>query len=138
MLNRAQRRKCTRDVAKGASIIARSCLDYDSGAVSGQLALAALTRAIKCYAATGLTGDPSVIELSRRELEDFPTVSEQPPAGSRHWLAVGLAVDGRVAWKTASIAFPDIDNPLQQKLYAIRLMAARLQPELDREGVPDP
>ena len=135
-MNRAQRRKCARDVERGAAIIARSCLDYDSGAVSGELALAALTRAIECYAATGLTSDPYVIELTRHAFEDFPTVREEPPAGSRHWLAVGLAVDGRVAWKTASIAFPDIDNPWQQKLCAIRLMAARLQPELDREGDP--
>jgi hypothetical protein len=125
-MNRAQRRQLVREAAKVAPVLAKSCLDYNSV----PLAVAALTRAIQTYLVSGVPSDPTVIQLSATELADFPTVPDHIE-GARHWLAVGLAVDGKVAWKTASIAFPDIDDPWQQKLCAIRMMAERLQPELE-------
>ena len=136
-MNRALRRQFARETAKNARRIAKSCLDYDRGAVSGPLAIAALTRAIRRYAVLGITSDPTVLELSPSEMEDFPTASG-PLDGARHWLAVGLAIDGTIAWTTASIAFTGITDAVQQKLNAINIMSAKLQPELERYGVRNP
>ena len=126
-MSSAQRRQLVREAAKVAPVIAKSCLDYSSC----PLAVAALTRAIQIYLVAGTTSDPTVIQLSATEMADFPTVPDHIE-GARHWLAVGLAVDGRIAWTNASIAFPDIDDVGQQKLYAIRLMSEKLQSELER------
>ena len=127
-MNRAQRRQLVREAAKVAPVLAKSCLEYTS---AGPLAVAALTRAVQTYLVAGSTSDPTVIQLSARDMADFPVVPD-PIEGARHWLAVGLAVDGRIAWTNASIAFPDIDDVQQQKLYAIKMMSEKLQPELER------
>ena len=127
-MNSAQRRQLAVQASTVAPILAKSCLDDKT---AGPLAVAALTRVIQIYLVAGTTSDPTVIQLSAPEMADFPVVPD-PIEGARHWLAVGLAMDGRIAWINASIAFPDIDDVKEQKLYAIKMMSEKLQPELER------
>ena len=133
-MNRTLRRQLARGIAKVAPDLAKSCLDYEHGTIAGTLAIAAVTRAIVRHATLGIPSDPTVLELTQSELDDFPAESD-PIEGARHWLAVGIAIDGRVAWATQSIAFTGITDPVEHKLNAISIMSLKLQPELERDGM---
>lgn len=98
-MNRAVRRKLRRHAAEIAREAAEGVvLEGDDGGlakVRHEEARAILRREIARSLRQG--GDPVIRRLTEAEASTFPHIRDPRPDGSEPWLAVALAMDGRMA-----------------------------------------
>ncbi len=121
-MSRQERRAAAK---RWAPVLARSFVAARIGqgnaeGIDAPLAIAALTRAC---ARMLLSGEPAVMQLSRREGLAFPGNPPPPVGEPSAWLAVGIDVEGRAAYCTRWIWGDAIRFRPEVEAYMLRELA---------------
>ena len=136
-MTRNERRRLRRKAKPTAAIAPATFFDFGPGkapkAVSEQRAMDALAKCIERLIVANF--EPQVMRLSADVSAAFPRHdSAKTPPGSQPYLAVGMDTGGQPTYCLRDLAFPGIEDPVEERLLAEQVMLAALSKHTSYAG----